>query len=518
MSFDPAARGLAAQARDAASALAVRNIGNVGVRIFGGRIYNAKSIASGAASGRTYEVTATTAVEFDAVRLVLAMGNTDSANAIAVTGYASVAAVPNPNDAAIATASWQTVTWGGTNNLGGAGTITLNPSASAARRALDVSDIMPLASVARDDGGAYPMLRMRVYVAQTTGSTGNIVVLGDGSQSFANWATHPSGRIWRMWGKNGQYSQSNPGGMTEAAGVAVENGCPIVGLVYYARGKVVNVVGFGDSITEGQGTYIGEGFGFPACQELSQNAEGVAFEWSDMGWSGQNTSQIRQQVFDALASGLKWDIAVLPGGSPNDLATTTGYTASIAGTTLTVSAAPGSPTLAVGDVIYGPNITRGTKVTALGTGTGGAGTYTVTPSQTAASGAMSNTRPITKAIVDNARSRASHMAALLAGAGMIPVVWTWLPTNGQVRAYGTDDALRRALNDDYRKWAGRGSIVADFDRAIAGTADASGQVQMAAGTTSDNIHPNDAGNAAMAAILSKAGRRLVQIPKGMVVA
>ena len=42
--------------------------------------------------------------------------------------------------------------------------------------------------------------------------------------------------------------------------------------------------------------------------------------------------------------------------------------------------------LSVGDALFGPNILPKTTITALGTGTGGTGTYTVIPSQTAASG------------------------------------------------------------------------------------------------------------------------------------
>jgi hypothetical protein len=62
-------------------------------------------------------------------------------------------------------------------------------------------------------------------------------------------------------------------------------------------------------------------------------------------------------------------------------------TGSIATTTLTVSAV-GKGVLAVGMSITGPNIAPGTIITALGTGTGGTGTYTVNNSQTAASGAI----------------------------------------------------------------------------------------------------------------------------------
>ena len=59
-------------------------------------------------------------------------------------------------------------------------------------------------------------------------------------------------------------------------------------------------------------------------------------------------------------------------------------TGAIASTTLTVSSCTAG-NLAVGLLIADANITAGTVITALGTGSGGAGTYTVSPSQTAAS-------------------------------------------------------------------------------------------------------------------------------------
>lgn len=65
------------------------------------------------------------------------------------------------------------------------------------------------------------------------------------------------------------------------------------------------------------------------------------------------------------------------------------FTGSIAGTTLTVSAVA-SGTLAVGQTLYGwaHAVLVGTTITALGTGSGGTGTYTVSRSQTVASGSM----------------------------------------------------------------------------------------------------------------------------------
>jgi hypothetical protein len=68
----------------------------------------------------------------------------------------------------------------------------------------------------------------------------------------------------------------------------------------------------------------------------------------------------------------------------NSVAAPAVVTGDISGTTLTVSAVS-SGTLQIGQTLEGANVTDGTIITALGTGSGGAGTYTVTPSQTAAS-------------------------------------------------------------------------------------------------------------------------------------
>ncbi len=59
-------------------------------------------------------------------------------------------------------------------------------------------------------------------------------------------------------------------------------------------------------------------------------------------------------------------------------------TGSISGTTLTVTAVA-SGILGIGETLSGTGVTAGTTITALGTGTGGAGTYTVSASQTVAS-------------------------------------------------------------------------------------------------------------------------------------
>lgn len=71
--------------------------------------------------------------------------------------------------------------------------------------------------------------------------------------------------------------------------------------------------------------------------------------------------------------------------SPNNANAT--FTASIAGATMTVTAVA-SGTLAVGQHVFGSSVLPGTIITALGSGAGGTGTYTLGKSQTVASATL----------------------------------------------------------------------------------------------------------------------------------
>jgi len=66
------------------------------------------------------------------------------------------------------------------------------------------------------------------------------------------------------------------------------------------------------------------------------------------------------------------------------------FTGSISGTTLTVSVMQ-SGTIAVGQAIFGQGLAQNTVITALGTGSGGTGTYTVSDSQTVSSTLINST-------------------------------------------------------------------------------------------------------------------------------
>lgn len=126
--------------------------------------------------------------------------------------------------------------------------------------------------------------------------------------------------------------------------------------------------------------------------ELIQAAVLLAFTGGD----GGERARIGSTVFaDRFYAGIKalgtWArIVDLTIGS--ELSTAAAFTAAISGTTMTVSAVA-SGTLAVGQTVIGPGVASGTRITALGTGSGGTGTYEVAVSQTVASGSLESIDP-----------------------------------------------------------------------------------------------------------------------------
>jgi hypothetical protein len=94
----------------------------------------------------------------------------------------------------------------------------------------------------------------------------------------------------------------------------------------------------------------------------------------------------------ALVAGVQYSALTL--GTTNFTtvgATSTTLSGSIAGTTLTVTAGSGA---AIGQILSGTGVTADTTITAFGTGTGGAGTYVVSASQTVAATLITALNPV----------------------------------------------------------------------------------------------------------------------------
>jgi lysophospholipase L1-like esterase len=100
----------------------------------------------------------------------------------------------------------------------------------------------------------------------------------------------------------------------------------------------------------------------------------------------------------------------------------------------------------------------------------------------------------TQSYMDQYQLERNHVAMRANERRVVPVFWTFLPVNDSFRTWGTDDAFRVA--DNARALAQPGLIVADTSTVYSG-ATSGGQVQIASGLTTDGVHPNDTGNAAL---------------------
>lgn len=100
--------------------------------------------------------------------------------------------------------------------------------------------------------------------------------------------------------------------------------------------------------------------------------------------SGRNFASSGSMTLDGMIYSTGTGQFKIPTGTTAQRAGAFNGNGSISGTTLSI-ATVSTGSLTIGSTISGTGITAGTRITAFGTGTGGAGTYTVTPSQTVSS-------------------------------------------------------------------------------------------------------------------------------------
>ncbi len=401
---------------NSSGALGVKSLGGnstVATRIFEGRMQTISSPAV-----MTYQITCALAQHFDAVQLIFA--NTSGTLSPYITAVA-VSVVANTSDLNNSSGTWVAGTKEGQTTF----PLEIANNNGGHRKGYTLTDWIPISSLARDDGGSFPLLIARCLINNAVAA---LPVYGDPGDDFTNWATKPDGRIWAA-------RQQNVSGVTTPTNFTStinRSASPIIGVRYLARGKVITVMSNGDSIWDGRGTYLGEGFVMPTTYtQTSQTA--TAIEYSTCSWAGDpqgtlyNGMGFANNGLDILENDeLRPDILVFPCASPNDVT--------------------GSPTL------------------------------------------------ITAAMIMSFRQITERMINSCAEHGVIPIIGTWLPSNTSVKTYGSTDALRVAYNTEVLSWQSRGLLVADLATVISGAPDGTTQIQMLAGTNSDGIHPNDTGN------------------------
>lgn len=384
--------------------------GNVGQRIFGGRMGLFNNTTA-----NTFQVTCELQQHFDAIQVIFANSKpaySDNAVQIKASVLASAA------DLNGSAGTWVTVTKSGLLRM------TMPIAPATGRLSYTLSDIIPLSSIPRTDGGTKPLLVVRAYM----GTSGDLPVVGNGTDDFTNWAARTNGRRWVMRQMAGD-GVTTPTAFTSTTNVSQS---PIIGVRYWSRGRVVNVMTVGDSISDGRGTYIGEGFGGLVADRLTSDA--LAVEYSNCGWSGQATSVFGERAIDILFSDIKPDVLIFPNSSPNNESALTdaGFAAS--------------------DAMY------------------------------------------------------QRVLAACARADVAPVLWTMIPTDPAIHAWGAADSKRVAANARALALRDRGVLVADTATPLSGPIVA-GQVGLPAALAPDGIHPGDDGNILMADALTPLVRR-----------
>ena len=363
---------------------------------------------------KTFQATFELVDDFDAVRIIFGSNDRDASSVITSASVSTPSAASDVNNSS---GSWTAATRQGQTSF------SIPVAANGSDQvAFTVTDWVAVPSVARTDGGTYPLVTVRAYM--TASST--LPVLGNGTDDFTNWASRSDGgrKFWWRYQNGDQITV--PSGFTSTTNTSQS---PIFGVQYLCRGQVITVGAVGDSIAEGRGTYLGEGFVLPALEQLNAAGGPIKYEYANFGWAGQSSVQYTRRALSLLESEVKPDVIVLPNGTPND--------------------------------------------------TGGT---------------------LTSTIVSTMRARRARIVAAAYENDVIPVIWTWIPCNTSVHNWGSSDSLRTSLNAEAVASVSRNLLVADTASAVSG-ATSGGQVQYAAGMTTDGVHPNDAGNTALAATI-----------------
>ena len=184
-----------------------------------------------------------------------------------------------------------------------------------------------------------------------------------------------------------------PGTYITAVKANTSTSSKITGTTLTIGGAITGYYGVGQTIT---GTGVSGGTAITA--QLSGTA----------GGAGTYSVNISQTV---PASGTE---AI---SSANSIVTNTATNSSISDTTLTIG---GTVTgcFGVGQLVSGSGVTAGTYITALGTGTGGAGTYTVNNSQTIGAATVTANLSATSMTVTSVTSGTLGLGATITGAGI----------------------------------------------------------------------------------------------------
>lgn len=183
------------------------------------------------------------------------------------------------------------------------------PAGGSLRPNYLLGDWTYMQSVPRTDGGKGALVCFDAYVSNSA----TIAILGNNTTDiYTTWATRANRKF--LFRKNTTDCVTTPANFTSTENI---NQSVFGGVQYISNGRVITVMGIGDSITDGRGTIIGEGFGTLACEEVSDLNDTV-YEWANCGYAGVTSTSYANFLTNLTTAGIKPEIVVTANGSPND--------------------------------------------------------------------------------------------------------------------------------------------------------------------------------------------------------
>lgn len=265
------------------------------------------------ASVYTQHVQMTLEAPFVAVQIGVVNGYTAGGAQTVKVAVSTMAAAGDPATTAVLNngGTWVNAGVGGASLTVPAATVQVNSPGIA------WGDIVPIASLARSDGGKFPLLCVRVENANGNNLTG-MVGAANTSTPFEveNYASAPYGRLYRARNQ-GVAGVTTPGAMTTAL-ADQSYGAPVIVRYWLKNGVGRTITVFGDSIDCGYGqtaknswTWIRE-----AAHQLSKPSSPV--EVCCLANSGATMAATLQRV-STLASACQGTVAIVPLNSPNSV-------------------------------------------------------------------------------------------------------------------------------------------------------------------------------------------------------
>lgn len=169
--------------------------------------------------------------------------------------------------------------------------------------------------IARTDSGPGCLVGIRTYIAA---GAGTITIPGAATVDLTSWASRAD-KEYFVARAQAVEAVTTPANFTSTTNISYG---PCIGIEYIARGRVVTIMGVGDSTVDGAGvTDFGDGWGRRMCKTMSSEL-GVTVQWVNAGWSGANSLEYKDRLSSLLDLGIKPDLLIVPAGTINDVATT----------------------------------------------------------------------------------------------------------------------------------------------------------------------------------------------------